>query len=115
MRRFTPILMFNITPVIKQILPKVEAVFLHYNVNLDHLEYCLDWCVDESLRSVFLLSVNEKNKCDFYKTVYSIVSKDLDRYMRAIINFNDLNILTGSNVKTICNGQDLFLTTTGQY
>lgn len=109
--RNSHILIANIRPTIYAITPEIIKVFEENNYDKRFVSACMDWCINEALFNVLLLSVANSQKCQIFEVVYSRISFILETHIRSCISFKDISIFRENPVKTICNGQDLYITT----
>lgn len=109
--RNSHLLIANIRPTIHAITPEVIKVFEENNYDKRYITACIDWCINEALFNVLLLSVVNIPKCQIFEIVYSRISFILETHIRSSISFRDVSVFKENSVKTICNGQDLYITT----
>lgn len=114
-KRNTQILIANVSATINAITPTVVRVFEENNFDKKYISSCIDWCINEALFNVLLLSVIGTPRCHTYEIVYSRISLVIETHLRAVISFQDVAMFKDNSVKTICNGQDLYITTYHEY
>lgn len=115
MKRVTKILMFNVHSVVLFLTGHVKRVFEENSENLNYVNGCVDYCINKSLEEIYLVNIINIPQCPFYDTVWNKVKYDLAPYLSNVISFGDLNELKDNQVKTMCNGLDLFITTVNDY
>ena len=106
------VLIANIAPTIHAITPIVHAVFEECGYDKKYILPCIEWCINEALFNVLLLSVVNSTKHHIYEVVYSRISFVLETHIRSIIDFREvLAVFKDNPVKTTFTSQAIYITT----
>lgn len=107
--------MFNVYPLVNYLSQVVKRIYEENSEDLKYVDGCIDYCINKSLEEIYLVNIINIPQCSFYEHVWNEVKTNLAQHVSAVISFGDLNVFKYNEIKTMCNGLDLFITTTNSY
>lgn len=107
----TMLIIANIAPTLHVITPIVHAVFEECNYDKKFIQQCIEWCINEALFNVLLLSVVNSTKHHIYEVVYSRISFVIETHIRSIVDFREVFVFKDNQVKTKFVNQAIYITT----
>lgn len=110
------LLIVDVTVLINHMLPCLKTTLQNNSLdNRDYLDSFVDYCIFRSISDVFLTPVTNTINSYSHELVYSQLKSTLHPMITTIVDFQQMRMFAGDEVKAITNGKNLFITNFVRY